>query len=122
MVVDILLQPEKILSNTTDPVVVYVTTPDMDCARSIADALVAQHLAACVNIVPTVESIYRWQGQVEHATETLLVIKTRAGHVAAIEDCLTQLHPDDVPECIALPIIGGAAPYLHWLAEQTGRD
>jgi len=113
---------KKPLSEPVDPVVAFVTAPDMDCARSIADTLVAQHLAACVNIVPTVESVYRWQGQVENATEILLVIKTRAGHITAIEDCLTQLHPDDVPECIALPIIGGAAPYLHWLAEQTGRD
>src|SRR5690625_7335590 len=98
MVVDILLQPEKILSNTTEPIVVYVTTPDMDCARSIADALVAQHLAACVNIVPTVEPRYRWQGQVEHATETLLVIKTRADQRAAHEDSLPQVHPDDAAE------------------------
>lgn len=119
MVADILLQPERHLSDTQKPVVTYVTAPDMGCARSVADALVAQHLAACVNIVPAVESIYRWQGQVENATEVLLVIKTRAEHIAAIEDQLARLHPDDVPECIALPIIGGSGSYLHWLIEQT---
>lgn len=99
----------------------YVTAPDLTCARRIASALVAQKTAACVNIVPALESVYRWQGNIEHANEVLLIIKTRAAALPAIEDCLAKLHPDDVPECIALPITGGSQSYLDWLIEQTAQ-
>lgn len=102
-----------------DPRVVYVTTPDVETARTIAAALIEHHEAACVNIVSAVESVYRWQGKVEIDTEWLLVIKTRAGRLAAIDARLAELHPDDVPERIALPIVDGAPAYMNWLIEQT---
>ncbi len=101
------------------PRVVYVTTPDRETARAIAAALIEHHEAACVNIIPSVESVYRWQGQVEIDAEWLLVIKTRAGRLAAIDARLAELHPDDVPERIALPIVDGAPDYMNWLTDQT---
>ncbi|MGB7755688.1 MAG: divalent-cation tolerance protein CutA [Salinisphaera sp.] len=102
-----------------NPCVVYVTTPDVETARAIAAALVEHHEAACVNIVSGVESVYRWQGKVEIDAEWLLVIKTRAGRLAEIDARLAALHPDDVPERIALPIVNGAPAYMNWLIEQT---
>lgn len=107
-------------STETEPLVAYVTAPDMDCARTIASALVDERHAACVNIVPHVESVYRWQGNIETDSEALLIIKTRANCMEGLKNCLQQLHPDEVPECIALPITQGSRPYLSWLAEQTG--
>lgn len=99
--------------------VVYVTTPDRDTADAIANALVENREAACVNIVAGVTSVYRWQGSVERDDELLLIVKTRAGCLATIDACLAQLHPDEVPERIALPIADGAPAYMQWLREQT---
>ena len=102
-----------------DAVVVYVTTPDVETARAIAAALIEHHEAACVNIVSGVESVYRWQGKVETDTEWLLVIKTRRARLGAIDAQLAELHPDEVPERIALPIVDGAPAYMNWLIDQT---
>ncbi|MES1936537.1 divalent-cation tolerance protein CutA [Salinisphaera hydrothermalis] len=104
---------------TDDAVVVYVTTPDNETARAIAAALIEHHEAACVNIVSGVESVYRWQGQVETDAEWLLVIKTRRARLDAIDARLAELHHDDVPERIALPIVDGAPAYMNWLLDQT---
>lgn len=98
---------------------VYVTCPDRETARTIASALVDQHEAACVNIVPGLESVYRWQGKVEIDDELLLLIKTRAHRVADVERRVAQLHPDDVPEVVAVAICDGSQTYLDWLDEQT---
>lgn len=106
-------------ADDNDAVVVYVTTPDMATARAIASALIEHHEAACVNIVPQVESVYRWQGRVETDAENLLVVKTRRGRLDAIDVRLAELHPDDVPERIALPITDGGPAYMNWLIEQT---
>lgn len=84
-------------------------------AERIARALVERSLAACVNVVPGVMSIYRWKGRVEQEGEFLLVIKTRAERLAALKEALQELHPYDVPEALALPIEDGLAPYLAWL-------
>lgn len=106
-------------TDTNQASVVYVTAPDLDTARRIASALIENQEAACVNIVPDLESVYRWEGKVENDAEILLIIKTRQGMMAAIDERLNQLHPDDVPERIALPIIDGAPAYMQWLIEQT---
>lgn len=106
-------------SNDSRAMVVYVTTPDRETARTIASALVDNREAACVNIVSGVESVYRWQGKVEIDDELLLVIKTRAERLTAIDARLTELHPDDVPERIAMPITDGSTAYIDWLLEQT---
>ena len=90
------------------------TAPD---AERIATALVEQGLAACVNVVPGVVSIYRWRGAVERELEVLLVIKTRAERFEALREALVSLHPYEVPELIALPVAAGHAPYLAWLDE-----
>ena len=103
----------------TNARMVYATCPDRETARTIASALVDQHEAACVNIVPSLESVYRWQGKIEIDSELLLLIKTRADRVADVERRVAQLHPDDVPEVVAVAIRDGSQAYLDWLEEQT---
>jgi periplasmic divalent cation tolerance protein len=96
---------------------VLVTAGSEEDAAKIAKALVEERLAACVNIVPNIRSIYRWQGQVEDDQESLLVIKTTESALVALEERVRALHSYDVPEVIALPLDQGSAPYLDWLAE-----
>ncbi|MDR2838946.1 MAG: divalent-cation tolerance protein CutA, partial [Azonexus sp.] len=88
-------------------------------ANAIALAVVEEKLAACVNLLPRVQSIYRWQGAVESASEVPLWIKTTADRYAALEARIRELHPYDVPEIIAVPINQGLPAYLKWLAEET---
>ena len=104
----------------SQPLVVYCTCPDQTTAERIAEALVAERLAACANIVPGLISIYRWQGQVRRETELLLIIKTRGVVYSLLEARIRELHPYEVPEIVALPIQAGAAEYLGWLADSTG--
>lgn len=100
-----------------------VTAPEGVPAETLARALVAEGLAACVNRVPGVQSTYRWEGQVRDDRETLLVIKTTAPAYPALERRIRELHPYDVPEVIALPIARGSEPYLSWLdASVTAHD
>jgi periplasmic divalent cation tolerance protein len=85
----------------------------------IARALVERGLAACVNVVPGVVSIYRWKGAVERAPESLLVIKTRADRFEELRAALVALHPYEVPELLGVPVAAGHAPYLAWLDESV---
>jgi periplasmic divalent cation tolerance protein len=101
----------------TDKRIVLSTTGSEDEARKIARHLVEHHLAACVNIVPHIESIYRWQGKVESSTEWLLLIKTNADKFSAVRDAIRRLHSYDLPECIVVSIEDGSAKYLAWLAD-----
>jgi len=101
------------------PVVVLSTTPDPETAAAIARDLVGRGLAACVNLLPGVRSIYRWEGAVEEAQEVLLVIKTRHGRLAELEVELLALHPYDVPEFVALDPAHVEARYLEWLRAGT---
>lgn len=96
--------------------VVLCTCPDQQTAENLARHLVQQQLAACVNIVPGLTSVYRWEGQIESASECLLLIKTAQQLYPELEACLLQQHPYAVPEIIALPITQGAPAYLQWLA------
>ena len=98
--------------------VVLVTAPPRR-APALARALVRRRLAACVNLVPGVRSVYRWKGRVEEARETLLVAKTSAARVPALLAAIAELHPYEVPEGIALPVVAGLAPYLRWIADET---
>ncbi|MBB6186625.1 divalent-cation tolerance protein CutA [Rhodanobacter sp. MP7CTX1] len=103
----------------------YCSCPDADSAQAIAQTLVGERLAACVNRLPGVISTYRWQGAVTSDTETLLLIKTTAGRFEALKARLLQLHPYELPELIAVPVERGHAAYLDWLrdsvsAESTG--
>lgn len=103
----------------TDTRVVFTTAGDSTEAEKIARALVDRRLAACVNILPQVRSIYRWQSNVEDAAEILLVIKTTAAQFPAVCGAIRELHSYDVPECIALPITDGSPDYLKWLTESV---
>jgi periplasmic divalent cation tolerance protein len=98
-----------------DLIVAFSTAGSPEEARRIASALVAEQLAACVNVVDDIHSIYRWQGAIESALESLLLIKTRANLIPAIELRLGELHSYEVPELVAVPIGGGAQTYLDWL-------
>jgi periplasmic divalent cation tolerance protein len=93
----------------------FSTFPDIETARRIARQLVTENLAACANIVPAVESIYRWQEKIENAQETLVFFKTTAAGYAAFQDRLKSLHPYEVPEIICLRIADGLPEYLRWV-------
>lgn len=104
-----------------DHLVVYCTCPSRQVAEHIASALVDEYLAACANIVSEVTSVYRWQDQVQHDSEILLIIKTHAGTYPAMEARIRTLHPYEVPEIIALPICLGTADYLAWINASVTR-
>ena len=103
----------------TDKRIVLSTAGSQDEARKLAQHLVEQQLAACVNIIPHFESVYRWQGKMESSTEWLLLIKTTQEKFPAVRDTIRHLHSYDVPECIALVIEDGSAPYLDWIAQSV---
>ena len=98
--------------------VVLCTFPDLDQARQIGAALVERQVAACVNLLPGVESIYRWEGKVERAGEVLGMIKTT--RYAELEAAIRELHPYEVPEILALGVTGGSAAYLDWVVASCG--
>lgn len=100
-------------------IVTLCTVPDRESGERIAQALVEERLAACVNLVPGLTSIYRWQGKVEKTEECLLIIKTGVSRFNALKKRIKALHPYKVPEIIALPIIHGSAEYLNWITEST---
>jgi periplasmic divalent cation tolerance protein len=97
----------------------YCSCPDDPCAQAIADALVGERLAACVNRLSGTASTYRWQDRVVTDTETLLLIKTTAAGFEALRTRLLQLHPYEVPEIIAVPIAGGHEAYLAWVRQNV---
>jgi periplasmic divalent cation tolerance protein len=99
----------------------YITAPSSDVARTIGHALVEKRLAACVNIIPGVHSIYRWQGKVEEATEVALIAKSRASLFQQAEALIRTMHPYDCPCIVAWPISAGSQPYLDWLGQETAR-
>ena len=99
--------------------IVLTTAGSQEQARKIAHTLVDRRLAACVNIVPHIESVYRWQGKVESASEWLLVIKTQSGSFDRVRETIKELHSYDLPECVMLEIAAGSKEYLNWIAEST---
>lgn len=104
----------------TDTVLLcYCTCPDAGSAQRIAEALVVEGLAACVNRLPGICSTYRWQETVHTDSEELLLIKTTAAGLAALERRLLELHPYEVPELIAVPVAQGHAAYLDWVRRQS---
>ncbi|MFH0935716.1 MAG: divalent-cation tolerance protein CutA, partial [Candidatus Omnitrophota bacterium] len=100
-------------------VVIFVTASSKEEAGIIANKLVEEKLAACVNILSNVESIFRWEGKVDQANELLLIIKSREENVAEIIATVKSLHSYEVPEIIALPITAGFEPYLKWINESV---
>src|SRR3954468_17343571 len=109
----------------SEPIVVLMTAGSREEAARLADILVTARLAACVQILPEIESVYHWQGKVERTPEILLLAKTTAENFAALETAVRSLHSYETPEIIALPITAASAPYLEWLAANVlpqGRD
>jgi periplasmic divalent cation tolerance protein len=103
----------------TDKRIVLTTAGSEEEAHKIARALIDRRLAACVNIVPHVASIYRWQGNVEEAREWLLIVKTTTAAFAQVREAIAELHSYELPECICLAIEEGSPTYLEWIAESV---
>ncbi|MBD3620350.1 MAG: divalent-cation tolerance protein CutA [Chromatiales bacterium] len=103
----------------TNALLVLCTHPDADDAEALARTLVGERLAACVNVLPLMTSIYPWRGEIQREQEHQLVIKTRAGAFDALAARICELHPYDVPEVIAVPVTHGLAAYLNWIDEST---
>jgi len=101
-------------------ILVFNTCPDLETARKIAEKLVNQKMAACVNIVPTIFSVYEWQGKIEQEQEHLLFIKTHKARYAELEALIREIHPYELPEIIAVPISNGLPGYLDWVNKNTG--
>lgn len=103
----------------SDKRVVLTTAGTAEEANKIAEALVDRRLAACVNVVGPIASVYRWKEKVERAQEWLLVIKTTAGVADTVGDAIKELHSYELPECVVLPIDGGSEAYLEWVGENV---
>lgn len=105
------------MDNKAEHLLVLCTIPDKVTAERIAARIVNDRLAACVNIVPGIESVYEWEGKIERSCELLLIIKTTASGYANLQHKLEELHPYDVPEIIAAPINAGLPGYLSWISQ-----
>jgi periplasmic divalent cation tolerance protein len=103
----------------TDKRLVLTTTSSLEEAKNIAYALVERRLAACVNVIPKIESVYRWEGRVEEVEEYLLAIKTTREAFPRLREAIRELHSYEVPECIALTVDDGSLTYLKWIDESV---
>lgn len=108
------------MSTAADARVVLVTVPDAEVGVRLARSLLERELVACVNLIPGVRSLYRWQGEVQDDAEVLLVIKTRTDVLDDVREAVVAEHPYEVPEFIALPIVAGHEPYLEWIQVSVG--
>lgn len=98
---------------------VLVTVPDAAAGEALGRALVEERLAACANVLPGVASVYRWQGEVRRDDEALVILKTTAEGLENLRERVVALHPYEVPEVLALPVVGGHGPYLRWVEEEV---
>ncbi len=105
---------------STTPLIVLCTCPDITAADAIATALLEARLAACVNRIEGIESLYRWEGSIHKDREVLLLIKTTAVAFGEVESTISDLHPYELPEIIGVPVTQGSAPYLDWLTKSVG--
>jgi periplasmic divalent cation tolerance protein len=105
-----------------DCLVVFVTIGNAQAAAELARTLVGERLAACGNIIPSMRSIYRWQGEVHDEGEAMLVLKTTAALFDRLKERILALHTYEVPEVIGLPIVAGHEPYLDWIDTNTGEE
>ena len=103
--------------NASRLLVVLMTAADRDEASRIADMLIHSHLAACVQVLPEIQSVYRWKGEVERNTEILLLAKTTSDKFDELDRAVREIHSYDTPEIIALPVSAASAPYLKWVLE-----
>ncbi len=102
-----------------DAIIIYCTVPDKRVAKEIAKYIIKHHLAACVSAVDRVESVFSWDGEIEKEKEVMLMIKTLRPNFEKIKVLITELHPYNVPEIIAVPIVDCSKEYLQWLAHET---
>ncbi len=100
-------------------IVVITNLPDRAAALGLARELIARRLAACVNVLAECTSVYRWRGEVENATETPVLIKTRSALFTEVEAAIRELHPYELPEIIAVPVTCGSSGYLDWVGAET---
>ena len=107
------------MSEQPEVSVVFITAPNVECAETIARKLVEERLAACVNVVPGIRSLYRWEGQVQNDPEVLMIVKTRADRCSALAARVTELHPYDLPEVLELPAASGSRTYLDWVRTES---
>lgn len=110
------------MSLASQALLVLSNAPNEEFAEQLARLLVERRLAACVNILPAMRSIYRWEGQVEDAREVAMQIKTTAAHYAELEAAIKTAHPYAVPEIIAIPIVDGLPAYLDWIKQETSKE
>ena len=103
-----------------EALLIFTNLPDQASAESLAEHLVGRHLAACVSILPAAQSVYRWQGKIERATEVPLLIKASASSYPALETAIRERHPYELPEIIAVPVSRGLPAYLDWVAAECG--
>jgi periplasmic divalent cation tolerance protein len=103
----------------TDVIVVFMTAGSVGEARRIADHLVETRSAACVQILPEIESVYRWNGEVQREKEVLVLAKTTAEKFAELEKSVRSMHSYETPEILAVPVVAGSSPYLDWLSENV---
>lgn len=107
------------MQKENDARILMCTCPDATCAEKIATQLVQKRLAACVNILPGLQSVYEWQGKVQTDSECQLIIKTTVHNLDAIEALVNELHPYELPELIVVPVSEGSADYLNWIRRNT---
>lgn len=110
------------MSKEDTPVLVYTTFPDITSAKSIGGELVDRQLAACVNILPGMVSVYRWEGARETSEEVVMIIKTRSALAGDVTREVEARHPYDTPAVLVFETIGGSAPYMDWIAAMTSKD
>lgn len=106
----------------TDFRIAFVTHPDLPTARRLAKIIVEEKLCACANLIPTMQSIYMWKGNMEESSEVLMIIKTHESKLAELEKRLRELHPYEVFEFIAITIDSGHAQYLNWVTDTLKQD
>lgn len=104
----------------TQALFIYVTCASQDEARRIGHTMVEARLAACANVMPAHNAIYRWEGKLTETAETALVLKSRSELLIHLTERIRSMHSYKLPCIVALPIVGGHAPFLHWIAEETG--
>ncbi|WP_110338719.1 divalent-cation tolerance protein CutA [Nitrosomonas sp. Nm84] len=102
-----------------EPILIITNLPDKKGAAALAEVLIDQQLAACINILNSCTSVYRWQGKIESAEEIPVLIKTQRQHYERVEQLIKMMHPYELPEVIMVPIMGGLPAYLQWIAAET---
>ncbi len=110
------------MSSASQALLIFTNAPNVEVAEQLAYLLVEQRLAACVNILPSMRSVYRWEGQIEAASEVAMQIKTTSARYAEVETAIRDAHPYAVPEIIATPIVAGLPAYLEWIAQETSKE